>query len=237
MLLRAIEYGRFRPVGTDKEEQVEFQLIAGTNRDLGAEVAAGRFREDLLARIQLWSFTLPGLRERPEDIAPNLEVELQRVESRVGRKVTINREARNQFLRFAKAPSSLWRGNFRDFGAAMLRMATLAPGGRIDVRTVRGEVERLEASWRRPNAGVASRDSDNALLTEVLGTAALSELDLFDRVQLAECIRVCRSNGTLSDAGRALFAASRERRKVKNDADRLRKYLARFELNFEKVQR
>lgn len=236
MLLRAIEYGRFRPVGTDKEEQVEFQLIAGTNRDLGAEVAAGRFREDLLARIQLWSFTLPGLRERPEDIAPNLDVELQRVESKVGRKVTINREARNRFLRFAKAPGSLWRGNFRDFGAAMLRMATLAPGGRIDVRTVRGEVERLEASWRRPRAGGATRESDDALLSAVIGSAALSELDLFDRVQLAECIRVCRNNATLSDAGRQLFAASRERRKVKNDADRLRKYLARFDLDFDAVQ-
>jgi transcriptional regulatory protein RtcR len=47
----------------------DFQLIAGTNQDLFAAVREGRFREDLLARINLWTFSLPGLRSRPEDIA------------------------------------------------------------------------------------------------------------------------------------------------------------------------
>ncbi|HTN89863.1 MAG TPA: sigma 54-interacting transcriptional regulator, partial [Sorangium sp.] len=55
------------------EVRSEFQLFAGTNRDLSLEVAAGRFREDLLARINLWTFRLPGLRERVEDIEPNLD--------------------------------------------------------------------------------------------------------------------------------------------------------------------
>ncbi len=54
----------------------DFQLIAGTNADLPAAVRRGRFREDLLARINLWTFRLPGLRERPEDIEPNLDHEL-----------------------------------------------------------------------------------------------------------------------------------------------------------------
>ena len=73
MLLKAIEEKRFFPVGADTEVQSDFQLIAGTNRDLGKEVAAGRFREDLYARINLWTYALPGLAQRPEDIEPNLE--------------------------------------------------------------------------------------------------------------------------------------------------------------------
>ena len=56
MLLRAIEDKIFFPVGADKEVHSDFQLIAGTNRDLTVRVASGRFREDLLARINLWTF-------------------------------------------------------------------------------------------------------------------------------------------------------------------------------------
>src|SRR6187399_157538 len=63
MLLRAIEEKKFFPVGTDREVSSSFQLIAGTNKDLFACVRSGRFREDLLARINTWTFTLPGLRD------------------------------------------------------------------------------------------------------------------------------------------------------------------------------
>ncbi|MBD3814723.1 MAG: sigma 54-interacting transcriptional regulator, partial [Betaproteobacteria bacterium] len=70
MILRAIEEGRFLPVGADSEAKSKFQLIAGTNRNLMDEVAAGNFREDLFARLNLWTFALPGLAKRREDIAP-----------------------------------------------------------------------------------------------------------------------------------------------------------------------
>src|SRR4029450_14081249 len=62
MLLRALEEKRFLPVGSDREGTSDFQLIAGTNRDLAAQVAAGRLRADRLARIDLWTFRLPSLR-------------------------------------------------------------------------------------------------------------------------------------------------------------------------------
>ena len=64
MLLRALEEKTFLPLGSDEEARSEFQLIAGTNRDLASAVREGRFREDLLARINLWTFSLPGLRSR-----------------------------------------------------------------------------------------------------------------------------------------------------------------------------
>jgi transcriptional regulatory protein RtcR len=77
----------------------------------------------------------------------------------------------------------------------------------------------------------ASAAVDGALLAEVL-----SELDLFDQAQLAFVIRVCRQSATQSDAGRKLFAATREHRKTVNDADRLRKHLARFDLDWQNLK-
>jgi len=82
MLLRALEEKRFPPFGSDREVTSDFQLIAGTNRDLGGRVQEGRFREDLLARMNLWTFRLPGLRERTEDIAPNLDYEFDQFAQR-----------------------------------------------------------------------------------------------------------------------------------------------------------
>ena len=64
MLLKAIEEKTFRPLGAAKDEHSDFQLICGTNRDLSLDVADRRFRADLLARINLWSFDLPGLADR-----------------------------------------------------------------------------------------------------------------------------------------------------------------------------
>jgi transcriptional regulatory protein RtcR len=75
-------------------------------------------------------------------------------------------------------------------------------------------------------------DPDEALAARV-GTERWERMDFFDRAQLAFVVRVCRESETLSAAGRKLFAATREHRKVRNDADRLRKYLARFGLDWQ----
>jgi transcriptional regulatory protein RtcR len=234
MLLRALEDKRFLPVGSDKEVESDFQLIAGTNRDLQADVERGRFREDLLARINLWTFRLPPLRERPEDIPPNLLYELDQASQAMGTRVTMNKEAQEHFLRFATSPEARWSGNFRDLNAAVLRMATLAPGGRITREGVDEELERLRAAWAKSGP---RQESSVDLVVQVLGEERAAELDRFDRAQLAEVIAVCRQARSLSDAGRALFAQSRAQKKSVNDADRLRKYLARFGLDWAEVSR
>ncbi len=228
MLLRALEDRVFLPLGADREARSDFQLVAGTNRDLGAEVAAGRFREDLLARIDTWTFALPGLRDRLEDLEPNLDYELLQAARLAGARVTLSREARARFLRFATSDAAAWRGNFRDLNAAVTRMATLAPGGRIGVDIVEEEIARLLASWRRGPAREADPAPDPVALA--LGPERAATLDRFDRAQLAEVLAACRGARSLSEAGRALFAASRAQKSSSNDADRLRKYLARFGL-------
>jgi transcriptional regulatory protein RtcR len=233
MLLRAIEDRRFVPMGSEQEVESDFALIAGTNKDLRAAVAEGSFRADLLARIDLWTFELPPLRERPEDIEPNLDYELERWAERSQTRVTFNKQARALFLDFARSPAATWPGNFRDFSAAIERMATLAEGARIDLPLVEEEIERLHRNWHRPARADGGTGEE---LEALLGRERLAEIDRFDRAQLAEVVRVCRESESLSAAGRELFAASRARRSTRNDGDRLRKYLARFELSFAAIK-
>ena len=233
MLLRAIEEKRFMPMGSDREAKSDFQLIAGSNRDLQAAAQAGSFRDDLLARIDLWSFKLPGLRERREDIAPNLDYELEQHTRRTGERVTFNREARERFLLFTASPEATWDRNFRDLSGAITRMCTVAAGGRITVEVVNEEIERLRRAWSKT---AATSDREN-LLRATLGLEAVANLDLFDRMQLANVIEIASTSRSLSEAGRALFASSREKKTSSNDADRLRKYLSRFGISWDLIRK
>ena len=230
MLLRAVEERTFLPAGSDTEVKSDFQLIAGTNRNLSKDVADGKFRSDLLARINLWHFQLPGLKERPSDIEPNLDYELERYASKTGRRVTINRESRKLFLEYAISPAAQWRGNFRDLNAAVTRMATLAESGRITTQVAKEERERLKATWQEESSG------DFPCVREVLGGEMLEELDLFDLSQLESVLKICRKSKNLSEAGRQLFAVSRQGKGKPNDADRLRKYLLKYGLGWKDVQ-
>lgn len=233
MCLRAIEEKRFLPVGADRETSADFQLLAGANRDLGEEVRSGRFREDLYARLNLWTFQLPALRDRKEDIEPNLDFELRRHLEREGENVTFNKEARARYLAFATGPQAVWSANFRDLSASVTRMATLAPHGRITTNVVDDEVRRLNGFWRASRAGGTAE----TIVEDVLGADAAERLDSFDVPQLAAVIRACREHPTASAAGRSLFAHSRLDKKSNNDADRLSKYLARFDLKFDDLKK
>jgi transcriptional regulatory protein RtcR len=232
VLLRAIEEKQFLPLGADREVRSDFQLIVGTNADLAALVRHGRFREDLLARINLWTFRLPRLAERTEDIEPNLDHELGACSAVVGTRLSMSREARARFLHFATSSDARWPGNFRDFNGAILRMATLAAGGRITTEIVEDEIARLVAAWLAMDG--SERTSD--LLATLLPRERLAEFDEFDRLQLNEVVRVCRACASLSDAGRRLFGVSRLRKSAANDADRLRKYLVRFGLDWKTIK-
>lgn len=230
MLLRALEEKTFLPLGSDNEVHSDFQLLAGTNLDLPALVQQGRFRQDLLSRINVWTFRMPGLVERREDIEPNLDYELEQYARVTGVRVSISKEAREEFLAFAVSPRASWIGNFRDLNAAVRRMGTFAQGGRITAETVREEVSRLATAWENSRSG-----GGDETLERIIGMKRLVELDRFDRAQLADVVAVCRASRSLSEAGRELFAVSRQRKKQINDADRLRKYLAGFGLRWEDV--
>ncbi|WP_028582659.1 RNA repair transcriptional activator RtcR [Desulfogranum japonicum] len=233
MLLRAIEKKQFLPVGADKEVTSTFQLICGTNKDLPQACAQGKFREDLLARINLWTFHMPGLRDRKEDIEPNFDYELDKFSSRTGRRVTINTEARTTFLSFATSPVAAWKANFRDLGGAVTRMATLAPGGRITIQQVKEELQTLQQGW------TYNRDDEdtNDLVIRILGTKKAEQIDDVDKATLTHVLKTCQNSSTLAEAGRRLFNVSRMHKRTSNDTDRLRKYLAKYDLDWQQIQR
>ena len=232
MLLKAIEEKRFFPLGSDKEVESDFLLIAGTHRDLRERVQQGLFREDLFARINLWTFELPGLAGRREDIEPNLEFELERYAREQGRQVRFNLQARQRYLAFASSREAAWNGNFRELSASITRMATLADSGRIDEAQVEDEILRLQSAWS--GKGLAKTGMQQEL--ERLLGERWQALDLFDQLQLPGVVALCREAASLSDAGRQLFAQSRQGKSQPNDADRLRKYLARFGLDWQMVR-
>ncbi|MEY2862379.1 MAG: hypothetical protein RLY58_86 [Pseudomonadota bacterium] len=233
MLLKALEEKTFFPIGSDQEERVDFQLIAGTHKDLRREVLAGTFREDLFARLNTWTFDLPALKDRVEDIEPNLLFELERFGLEQQRQLRFHREALDAYLHFAKSPQALWRGNFRDLTASLTRMATLADGARITLVDVQAEIGRLQALWQ-----VAQPESTPQwdVLHGVLSAEDIARMDEFDQVQLAAVVAVCRECQSLADAGRRLFAWSRLDKVTQNDSDRLRKYLKKFDLTWERLQ-
>ena len=233
MLLKAIEEKHFYPVGSDKEVQSSFQLIAGTNRDLRREIRARRFREDLFARINIWNYPLPALADRREDIEPNIEHQLALASQELGRATRFNKEALSAYLAFAHSNEARWRGNFRDLAASIMRLATLAPQGRIQAEQVAAEIERLKWLWAE------EADSDDLLHK---GSSEKADnypdkidwenLDLFDQLQLQNVIDECRQHQNMAQAGRALFHVSRNSRAKTNDSDRLRKYLQKFGLEW-----
>ncbi len=233
MLLRAVEEKEFFPMGSDKPATSDFLLIAGTNRDLGARVAEGKFREDLLARINLWTFRLPGLADRPEDIPPNLEFELERFARTSGTRATFNREGRERFLGFA-SPRPTRCG-----------AATSAISGPRSCGWRR---------WRRGGASGASRWRTRSLACARRGAAATTRAGTWSvrpsevrrpqswTASTASSLRPGRCPHGMSwtstavsslAAGRTLFARSRAKKQSANDADRLRKYLARFGLTWD----
>lgn len=231
MLLRALEEKKFSAMGSDDTVESDFQLIAGTNRDLEALVEKGLFRDDLLARIDLWTFPLPGLRDRREDIEPNIRYELDRYAKRTGRHVVFKRDAYERFLRFATITEAKWTRNFRDLNGAIIRMATLADTGRIEIRLVEEEITRLRAIWQIEASGGESY----RLLKLLISKERLGNIDYFDRIQLEGVLKICQESRNLSEAGRILYNVSRDRKNSDNDSDRLGKYLAKFGLKLSQI--
>jgi sigma54-dependent transcription regulator len=98
--------------------------------------------EKICWRINLCTFSLPGLQSRPEDIEPNLQFELDQYAQKNGTHVTFSKEARKRFLDFALSPAAAWKGNFRDL---MLRWLAWPLSPLADASPLRSSMKRLIA--------------------------------------------------------------------------------------------
>lgn len=233
LLLKAIEERRFFPFGSDSPVFSDFQLITATNRDLYAAVRRGEFRMDLISRINLWQFHLPSLRERPEDIEPNLDYELKRLSERRGIFADFLPEARAAYLNFACSPEALWPSNFRTLSGSIERMHTYSFQGIIGRETVDKEIAYLRSLWLRRTENL---EGEEFPLCRRLEDFIARKLDLFDKVQLEKVLEVCLSCERRSEAGRILFAHSRLRKNSADDTARLNKYLHSYGLNWDMVK-
>ena len=127
-LLRTLQEREVRRVGENRNRHVDVRVLAATNRDLLAEVNAGRFRQDLYYRLRVVELRVPPLRERREDILRLARTFLEAAARRMRHKVTgLTPRAANQLLRYG------WPGNVRELENALERAVALATGSRLDV--------------------------------------------------------------------------------------------------------
>jgi two-component system response regulator HupR/HoxA len=120
-LLRVIQESEIMPVGYHQPKKVDVRIIASTNRDLSAEVASNRFRQDLFFRINVFSITIPPLRERKKDILPLAEYFLQQFSRKLNRKTgSFNNETRELILAYS------WPGNVRELQNEIERLVLLS---------------------------------------------------------------------------------------------------------------
>ncbi|HUG42783.1 MAG TPA: sigma-54 dependent transcriptional regulator [Acidobacteriota bacterium] len=128
-LLRVLEEQRFHPVGSSEPVSVDVRVIAATNKDLDAEIEAGRFREDLFFRLNVIPFEVPPLRHRKEDIPDLVEYFLNYYCERNGKKPKKLAPAALE-----KMNSYRWPGNVRELRNIVERLVIMVPEARIGVR-------------------------------------------------------------------------------------------------------
>jgi two-component system, NtrC family, response regulator AlgB len=125
-LLRFLQEREYERVGETRTRTADVRVIAATNRDLKADVTAGRFREDLLFRLEVIEFTLPPLRDRKPDILPLARAALAGFARQMGKKLTGFDPAAEALLTAYR-----WPGNLRELRNACERVALLCDGPKV----------------------------------------------------------------------------------------------------------
>jgi sigma-54 specific flagellar transcriptional regulator A len=124
-MLRVLQEGVIDPIGSSRPVRVDVRVVAATHRDVEAECAAGRFREDLLYRINVLPITVPSLRERAGDIAPLVT----HLAARLCAKGALPLSLDEEFIGLLRSYS--WPGNIRELSNLMQRLTVMYPGKRV----------------------------------------------------------------------------------------------------------
>ena len=183
-LLRVLEDKAFRRVGGTRDIRVSVRIVAATNKDLAAEVQAGRFRGDLYFRLQVIPIEIPPLRERAEDLLPLAESFVRHFDRELRKQVSGIDPAAAELMR--RYP---WPGNVRELRNAIERAVLLTDGETISARDLPGEI-------RHPKG---SADAGAGALHLPPGGIVLEELE---RTMVVEAL--ARSRGNRTHAARLL---------------------------------
>jgi two-component system response regulator HydG len=166
-LLRALQEHEIRRVGENKSRQVNVRVIAATNRDLSADIAAGGFRKDLYYRLNVVQLHVPALRDRREDILPLARVLLTESAARIQRTpAALSPRAADQLLRYE------WPGNVRELVNAMERATALGGSKRIELDDLPEEVRQAIPT---PSLSGAVRSLADVEKDYILAALALNE--------------------------------------------------------------
>jgi transcriptional regulator with PAS, ATPase and Fis domain len=172
-LLRVLQDHEVRPVGADRSFKVDVRVIAASNKELAAEVEAGRFREDLFYRLQVIPIVMPPLRERRSDVPLLIEHFLEKHNRKRpgGRPARIAEEAMVHLWEYD------WPGNVRELENLLERLVILSEDGRIDVEHLPAGIRSFisEKKIPRPTLGedgldlnTAVEEFENRLIEEAL---------------------------------------------------------------------
>jgi PAS domain S-box-containing protein len=162
-LLRVLQEGELERVGSSLPIKVDVRIVAATNRDLQADVKAGRFRSDLLFRLNVFPIAVPPLRDRRGDIADLAEVLVRQEGRKLGRgTLTISREA-VQWLTQAD-----WPGNVRELQNAIARACIVSRGSEVNLNDV--------LAFARPDSATAPLSAPRPL-KELERDAVVSALE------------------------------------------------------------
>ena len=133
-LLRAIEAREVLPVGAERPEKAQFRLVAATNRGLDAEVAAGRFRQDLYYRLNVIRVEVPALRDRRDDLPALVAHFVELHGTRMGRRPAVSNAVMKRLMSYP------WPGNVRELSNVIERACILCDGSTIDLEHLPGEL-------------------------------------------------------------------------------------------------
>jgi transcriptional regulator with PAS, ATPase and Fis domain len=171
-LLRVLQDREVRPVGGDRPLKVDVRVLAASNKDLAAEVEAGRFREDLFYRLQVIPIVMPPLRERRTDVPLLVRHFLEKHNrKRAGRPVTITEEAMVHLWEYD------WPGNVRELENLLERLVILSEDGAVCLQQLPPQIRSLisEKKIPRPTLGehgldlnTAVEEFENRLIEEAL---------------------------------------------------------------------
>ena len=155
LLLRFLESGAFRPIGSDREMAGNVRVIAATNRDPLEEVRAGRLREDLYYRLQVFPVRLPALRERLDDVPMLATLILNRLSLQTGKTFNpLSDEAKRRLS------SYVWPGNVRQLENMLRWMTTMLVGNDIDASIIEEAIAQFDDSRETAGAPVKLRPAE-----------------------------------------------------------------------------
>ncbi len=159
-LLRVLQEQEFEPIGSDKSVKVDVRIIAATNRNLDEAVRAGKFRPDLLYRLNVFPIQVPPLRERAGDVPLLVTLFVQNFSKKLGRKVTqVSEDTMRRLISYA------WPGNIRELQNVVERAVILSTGNVLTLD------QQFQPTAPDSGATASLKDAERRHIESVLGQA------------------------------------------------------------------